>query len=109
MRRGARRNHDWDDRKTVAPAVKVFQVQSIVMCLLDRRGIESCGAYLEFQNEDGSSDYQDDISSLAHPGDGKLKKDMTHPKITHGLPHDLDLRKPGTSLLLLKEEPVGTC
>ena len=54
----------------MASAVKVFQVESIVMCLFDCRAIESCGAYLEFQNEDDSFNYQDaaNASEMA-PGD----------------------------------------
>jgi len=57
------------------------------MRLFDCRTIESLGADLEFQDENNSVDYQDDIGPLAHSRDCKFKKDVAPFEMLQGLLH----------------------
>lgn len=63
----------------MASMMKVLQIESVVVSLISRRGIEYAGVDLKLKHDDGSLYEQHDVRALTHARDKKLEVDVDWP------------------------------
>ncbi len=88
------------------PAVEVFQIERIVVDLVNRASVECRGANFEFDHEHNAVDQKYHVRPFAHSRDRKLEKDLSPIKRRELIFQHMDLRQPRITLIFVKIESV---